>query len=122
MTAHNFNQSGLREKVTDAVMEMLAHLSETERNIFVWNHYRSYTPKQIAEILKYSLREVEVVLDEINAKLYQRARSLVDHDPQREPSTDGRLSVPKPPSETRSLKAKSRGLVPSIQPCLCATV
>jgi hypothetical protein len=122
MTPHNLKQAGLRERVTEAIMEMLSHLPETDRNIFVWNHYRSYPPKQIAEILKCSLFEVEVTLDGINAKLYQRARSLVDQDPQRESSNDGRLSIPSPLSGTLSLTPKSPGLTPSIQSCLCRTV
>ena len=122
MTVHNFKQSGFREKVSEAIMEMLARLSETERNIFVWNHYRNYPPKQIAEILKCSLVDVEVTLDAINAKLYQTARSLADQDPQRESSTDGRLSITKPLRQSRSLIPSSRSSATSIRPCLCPTV
>ncbi len=33
----NFRQSEFRERVTGAILEMLADLAETQRNIFVWN-------------------------------------------------------------------------------------
>jgi hypothetical protein len=78
----NFRQSEFRERVTEAILEMLAALPESQRNIFIWNHYRNYQPKQIAEILRCSPSEVEATLDAINSILYQRTRSLLEEDPQ----------------------------------------
>jgi hypothetical protein len=81
LAVHNFRQSEFRERVTAAILEMLARLPETHRNIFVWNHYRGYAPKQIAGILRCSPSEIEVTLGAINAILYQRTRTLLE-DPQ----------------------------------------
>src|SRR5262245_54993332 len=74
-------QAEFRERLTEAILEVLAELSETQRNIFVWNHYDSYRPKQIAEILSCSPSEVEAALDATNRILYQRTRSLLKEDP-----------------------------------------
>ncbi len=77
IAAHNFRQSEFRERATQGIVEMLTQLPETQRNIFVWNHYRGYAPKQIAEILKCSASDVETNLDVINSILYQRTRCLI---------------------------------------------
>jgi Sigma-70, region 4 len=84
----NFRQSEFRERVTEAIFEMLADLPETQRNMFVWNHYRGYQPGQIAEILRCSPSEVEATLDGINSILYRRTRSLLKEDPQLDAGTD----------------------------------
>ncbi len=77
IAVHNLRQSEFREKATTAILRMLADLPETQRNIFIWNHYCGYRPKQIAEILRCSPREVEATLDVINSTLYQTTRSLL---------------------------------------------
>jgi hypothetical protein len=77
----NFRQFEFREKVTGAILEMLAELPETLRNTFIWNHYRGYRPKQIADILRCSPSEVEATLDALNSILYQRTHSLLVEDP-----------------------------------------
>jgi len=77
IAVHNFRHSEFREKITSAILEMLTRLPQTQRNIFVWNHYRGYQPKQIAEILGCGAPEVEATLEAINAILYQRARTLL---------------------------------------------
>jgi DNA-directed RNA polymerase specialized sigma24 family protein len=84
IVVHDFRQSAFREKVTEAVLEVLTRLPETRRNVFVWNHYRGYSPKEIAEIQGCSVSEVEATLDAINAILYQRIRRLLEEDPQRD--------------------------------------
>jgi DNA-directed RNA polymerase specialized sigma24 family protein len=63
--------------MTEVILELLAHMPETQRNIFVWNHYRGYGSRQIAESLGCSLSEVETTLGMINSILYQRAHALV---------------------------------------------
>ena len=78
----NFRQSEFRERVTGAILEMLADLPETLRNTFIWNHYRGYQSKQIADILRCSPSEVEATLDALNSILYQRTHSLLVEDPQ----------------------------------------
>jgi hypothetical protein len=78
----NFRQSEFREKVTGAILEMLADLPETLRNTFIWSHYRGYRSKQIADILRCSPSEVEATLAALNSILYQRTHSLLVEDPQ----------------------------------------
>jgi DNA-directed RNA polymerase specialized sigma24 family protein len=77
---HNFRHPEFRERVTEVILETLAAFPETQRNIFVWKHYRGYQPKQIAEILRWNRSEVEATLDAINSILYQRTRSLLAGD------------------------------------------
>jgi DNA-directed RNA polymerase specialized sigma24 family protein len=77
---HNFRQPEFRERVTETILEMLAALPETQRNIFVWNHYRGYQPTQIAEIVRCSRSQVEATLDAISSTLYERTRSLLAED------------------------------------------
>jgi DNA-directed RNA polymerase specialized sigma24 family protein len=77
---HHFKQPEFRERVTEAILETLAAWPETHRNIFVWKHYRGYSPKQIAEILRWSCSDVEATLDAMNSVLYQRTRSLLAED------------------------------------------
>jgi Sigma-70, region 4 len=72
-----FRHFEFRERVTDAILGMLAHLPETHRNIFIWSHYRGYQSGQIAEILGWSSLRVEATLGGINSILYQKARALL---------------------------------------------
>jgi hypothetical protein len=74
---HDFKYAGFREKVTEVILETLAHLPETHRNIFVWNHYRGCSVKQIAEILDWKSPEIEAALDAISSTLYQRTWGLL---------------------------------------------
>ncbi|PYV42733.1 MAG: hypothetical protein DMG06_13035 [Acidobacteria bacterium] len=90
IAVHNFRQSEFREKVTEAILEMLTHLPETHRNIFIWNHYRGYPPKQIAEFLRSSSSEVEATLAAVNSILYQRTRRLFEENLQRDLSPEDR--------------------------------
>ncbi len=91
MTAiHNFRHPEFRERVTEAILGMLTQLPETQRSIFVWNHYRGYPAKEIAEILRCSPSEVEATLEAINSILYQRTRSLLEEDLQCDLSPEGR--------------------------------
>jgi DNA-directed RNA polymerase specialized sigma24 family protein len=75
---YNFRQSKFRELVTGAILEMLTHLPEIERKIFVLNHYCGYPPKEIAEVLRRSPFEIHASLDGINALLYKRTRILLE--------------------------------------------
>jgi len=78
----SFRHFEFREGIIDAILGMLAHLPEIQRNIFIWSHYRGYQPGQIAEILGWSASSVEATLGRINSNLYQKARALFAEDPQ----------------------------------------
>lgn len=78
----NFRQPEFRERVTQAIFGLLAQMPEPERNIFLWTHYRGYSPKQIAELARCSISEVEAALHKLNSTLCRRTRSLIDQDPQ----------------------------------------
>ena len=82
IAVHNFRQAEFRERVTGTILEMLVELPETQRNTFIWKHYRGYQPKQIADILRCSPSEIEATLDTVNSILYQRTHSLIVEDPQ----------------------------------------
>ena len=86
---HNFRHREFRERVTESILEMLTHLPESQRNIFVWSHYRGYPAKQIAEILRCNPSEVEAALDAINSILYQKTQSLLEEDLPRDLSPEG---------------------------------
>ena len=76
IVGHAFRQAEFRERVTRVILEILADLPETQRNIFIWNHYRGYQPEQIAEILGCRPSEIETALDTINSILCQRIDGL----------------------------------------------
>src|SRR5262245_61520633 len=94
----DFRQFEFREKVLGAVLEILAALPETQRNIFIWSHYRGYQAGEMAEILGWSASCVETTLSGINSTLYQRARARLAEDPQLD--TESSLAVT-PPAEER---------------------
>jgi len=77
MAVHNIHHDEFRESMAVAILEVLAHLAEVQRNIFIWSHYCGYRSRQIAESLGCSLSEVEATLDMINSILYQRARAAL---------------------------------------------
>jgi hypothetical protein len=79
---HNFKSAEFREKVTEVILETLAHLPETHRNIFVWNHYRGRSVNQIAEMVDWGSPEIEAALDAISSTLCQRTRWLLAQYPQ----------------------------------------
>jgi hypothetical protein len=57
---------------------MLAQMSEPDRNLFVWTHYRSYSPQQVAKLAECSVPEVEAALHKTNSAIYRRTRSLIE--------------------------------------------
>jgi len=73
---HNLKHAEFREQATFVILETLAHLPETQRNIFVWNHYRGCSVNQITERLDWKSSEIEAMLDGISSTLYQRTRRL----------------------------------------------
>ena len=73
---HSLKHAEFREEATLVILETLAHLPETQRNIFVWNHYRGCSVNQIAEMLDWKSSEIEAMLDGISSTLYQRTRGL----------------------------------------------
>lgn len=81
-TVQNFGHTEFRQKVTEIILDMLARLSEGQRNIFIWNHYCGYQLERIAEILKIAPSEVETTLAMINSILYQKTRALLGGDSQ----------------------------------------
>ena len=86
--SNNFRHLGFRNEVTEMILEMLALLPETQRNIFVWRHYRGHQVKQIATVLGSNCLEVEATLDAINSILCQRTRSLIGKESPLEPEVD----------------------------------
>jgi DNA-directed RNA polymerase specialized sigma24 family protein len=74
---HNFRQAEFRERVTGAVLEMLADLPEAQRMMTsISNRHRGYQPKQIADILGGSLSEREARDADAGVACRGRASSL----------------------------------------------
>lgn len=86
--SNNFRHLGFRNEVTEMILETLALLPETQRNIFVWRHYRGHQVKQIATVLGSNCLEVEATLEAINSILCQRTRSLIGKESPPEPEVD----------------------------------
>ena len=80
VAGHKFRDPEFRQKVTHSISEMLAHLVEAHRKIFIWSHYRGYKIELTAEILGWGPAEVETTLSAINSILYQKIRSLLADD------------------------------------------
>jgi sigma-70-like protein len=80
IAAHCFRQAEFREQLTEVIIQLLAHLPEAQRNIFIWNRYRGYPLERIADMLGRDLSEVETIVTRINSILYQRAGALLDRD------------------------------------------
>jgi hypothetical protein len=99
LAVNRFKHTEFRHKVTEVIFEVLGRLPETQRKIFVWNHYCGYPPPQIAEILSCASTEVETALEVINSTLYQRTLALLAEDPR--PNVEERLSDDLPSQETR---------------------
>jgi len=81
ITGHNLRYAEFREKVAETILDALAQLPETQRNIFVWSHYRGYHLEQIAGILRCSPSEVQTTLGLISSILRQRTRVLLAENP-----------------------------------------
>jgi len=82
---------------------MLANLPETDRNIFIWSHYRGYQAGQIAEILGWSSATVEAALGGVNSILYQKALAVLAEDPRLDTET-------RPPADVMPQKAERHHL------------
>jgi len=74
--AHSFKQPAFREKMAQVILQVLGNLPELNRNAFVWNHYYGKTPHQIAEILRCTPSEIEVMLKSIDSMLYSKIQAL----------------------------------------------
>ena len=70
-------KADLREKMTSSILELLAHLPETHKKMFVWKHYHGWQVEKIADRLRCSRADVEGILRQINSNLLQRAGSLL---------------------------------------------
>jgi DNA-directed RNA polymerase specialized sigma24 family protein len=70
-------QPELREKVTSVILDILAHLPEVQKKIFVWKHYCGWRVEDIADRLQCSKAEVENTLGHIHSALLQRAGTLL---------------------------------------------
>ena len=75
--ANKLSNPEIREKVTSSILHLLATLSETHKNIFIWNHYYGWPEPQIASRLGCSPSDVENVLNEINRTVIDRAEGTL---------------------------------------------
>ncbi len=69
----------IRKLITASVITFLAHLPETQRNMFIWKHYHGIAEKEIAGLLKCSKTEVDNTLRQINSALMKQAGTVLAH-------------------------------------------
>jgi len=67
----------VRKLITASILELLEHLPESQRNIFILKHYRGVPEEEIANHFKCSRIEVENTLRQVNFTLVQRAGALL---------------------------------------------
>jgi DNA-directed RNA polymerase specialized sigma24 family protein len=70
-------QRELRERITASILDLLEHLPETQRNIFISKHYHGVPEEEIASRMKCSMAEVEDALRQVNFTLVERAGSVL---------------------------------------------
>ena len=68
----------LREKMTSSILELLAHLPETHKKMFIWRHYHGWHVEKIADSLRCSRADVERILQQVHLSLHQKAESLLE--------------------------------------------
>lgn len=67
----------IRELITVSIIDLLEHLPESQRNIFVLKHYRGVPEEEIASHFRCTRTEVEDALRQVNFTLLQRAGALL---------------------------------------------
>jgi DNA-directed RNA polymerase specialized sigma24 family protein len=70
-------KADLRESMTSSILELLAHLPETHKKMFIWKHYHGWHVEKIAEKLRCSRSDVEGILQQINLSLLRKAESIL---------------------------------------------
>jgi DNA-directed RNA polymerase specialized sigma24 family protein len=70
-------QPEFRERVTSSILDMLAHLPEAHKKMFIWKHYHGWPVDKIAEHLKCNRADVEGILRQINSSLFQKTGALL---------------------------------------------
>lgn len=70
-------QPEIREKVTSSILETLSDLPENQKMMFIWKHYCGWSMKEIADVSKCSITDVEYTLRAINSMLSQKAGVLL---------------------------------------------
>ncbi len=72
-----FKEVETREKLTRVILEVLDHLPEAQRKVFVWRHYQGLEIDRIAENLHCSYNDVEKILQQIGATLACRTAQML---------------------------------------------
>ncbi|MBM3803435.1 MAG: sigma-70 family RNA polymerase sigma factor [Acidimicrobiia bacterium] len=75
--AQKLMQPEVREKMTISILDMLSHLPEAEKNMFIWKHYCGWPVEKIASALKCSVAEVDRTLRSTNALLSSQVGSVL---------------------------------------------
>jgi DNA-directed RNA polymerase specialized sigma24 family protein len=66
-----------REKVTHIILDVLDHLPESQRKMFVWKHYQGLEIGRIAENLHCSYSDVEQILKQVGSVLACRTAQML---------------------------------------------
>lgn len=75
--AKKLAQPEFREKVTASILNLLANLPETHKDMFIWKHYHGWPDDVIASVLGCSPSDVEAILLEIGHTLLRRTEAIL---------------------------------------------
>ena len=67
----------VRRLITASILDLLAHLPESQRNIFIMKHYQGVPEQEIANQYNCSRNEVEDALRQVDFTLIRRAGALL---------------------------------------------
>jgi len=76
-TRNKIAKPEVRKLITASILDLLEHLPESQRDIFILRHYRGVPEEEIANQYKCSRIEVEAALRQVNFTLIQRAGALL---------------------------------------------
>jgi DNA-directed RNA polymerase specialized sigma24 family protein len=76
-TRNKIAKPEVRKLITASILDLLEHLPESQRDIFILKHYRGVPEEEIANQYKCSRIEVEAALRQVNFTLIQRAGALL---------------------------------------------
>ena len=74
---NNITKPEVRNLITASILDLLEHLPESQRNIFILKHYQGVPEQEIANQYKCSKVEVEDALRQVDFTLVRRAGALL---------------------------------------------
>ena len=77
IAVRNLMRPEVRQKMTASILDTLARLPDTEKQIFIWKHYCGWPVEKIAGTLKCSVTEVDSTLRATNTLLSEQVGTML---------------------------------------------